>query len=90
MRPHPLRIFLLSSHAGDTVIFTEAMKMNVMKQFLDAFTDGKLASGGDGVNGIALPGTSDFMDTFNTTIQALSTMVCHHAQNIDIKFNRTC
>lgn len=51
------------------------MKMNVMKQFLGAFDDGKLASGGDGVNGVALPKASDFMDTSNTTVQALSTMV---------------
>lgn len=52
------------------------MKMNVMKQFNDAFDGGKMASGGDGHNGIALPSTTDMLGSSNNTIQALSTMVC--------------
>lgn len=60
---------------GDSVINTAKMAMNVMKQYADAFAGGKLASGGDGVNGIALPPGDVLIGTGNDSATAVSSTV---------------
>lgn len=55
---------------------TPNMKMNVMKQYASAFDDPKLASGGDGVNGIALPPGDVLLGTGNGSAGAVASTVC--------------
>jgi len=46
-----------------------------MKQFAEAFEDGKLASGGDASNGAALPSAADLLGDGNDTSLLISSSV---------------
>lgn len=61
------------------MVNSEKMAMNVMKQYADAFQDRKLASGGDGVNGIALPPGDVLIGTGNDSAAAVSATVSKHS-----------